>query len=48
MPTAEKVVKETTQTPVAKKEGTDHKCLWQRKKAQGAGIAQWLEHRTRD
>ena len=34
MPTAEKVVKETTQTPVAKKEGTDHKCLWQRKKAQ--------------
>ena len=36
MPTAEKAVKERdrTQMPVAKKEGTDHKCLWQRKKEQ--------------
>ena len=36
MPTAEKAVKETdrTQMPVAKKEKTDHKCLWQRKKEQ--------------
>ena len=34
MPTAEKAVKERdcTQMPVAKKERTDHKCLWQRKK----------------
>ena len=33
MPTAEKAVKERdhTQTPVAKEEKTDHKCLWQRK-----------------
>ena len=36
MPTAEKAVKETdrTQMPVAKKERTDHKYLWQRKKDQ--------------
>ena len=36
MPTAEKAVKERdcTQMPVAKKERTDHKCLWQRKKDQ--------------
>ena len=36
MPTAEKVMKERdhTQMPVAKKERTDHKCLWQRKKEQ--------------
>ena len=36
MTTAEKVVKERdcTQMPVAKKERTDHKCLWQRKKEQ--------------
>ena len=34
MPTAEKAAKERdrTQMPVAKKERTDHKCLWQRKK----------------
>ena len=34
MPTAEKAMKERdrTQMPVAKKERTDHKCLWQRKK----------------
>ena len=34
MPTAEKAIKERdhTQMPVAKKERTDHKCLWQRKK----------------
>ena len=36
MPTAEKAVKERdcTQMPMAKKERTDHKCLWQRKKEQ--------------
>ena len=36
MPTSEKAVKERdrTQTPVAKKEKTDHKCLWQRKEDQ--------------
>ena len=36
MPTAEKAVKERdcTQMPLAKKERTDHKCLWQRKKDQ--------------
>ena len=36
MPTAEKAMKERdrTQTPVAKKERTDHKYLWQRKKDQ--------------
>ena len=36
MPTAEKAVKERdcTQMPVAKKERTDHKCLWQRNKEQ--------------
>ena len=36
MLTAEKAVKEGdwTQMPVAKKERTDHKCLWQRKKDQ--------------
>ena len=36
MPTAEKAVKERdcTQMPVAKKERTDHKSLWQRKKDQ--------------
>ena len=36
MPTAEKAVKERdcTQMPMAKKERTDHKCLWQRKKDQ--------------
>ena len=31
MPVAEKAMKER---PVAKKERTDHKCLWQRKKDQ--------------
>ena len=36
MPTAEKAVKEKdcTQMPAAKKERTDHKYLWQRKKDQ--------------
>ena len=36
MPTAEKAVKERdcTQIPMAKKERTDHKCLWQRKQDQ--------------
>ena len=36
MPTTEKAAKERdcTQMPVAKKERTDHKCLWQRKKDQ--------------
>ena len=36
MPTAEKAMKERdcTQMPMAKKERTDHKCLWQRKKDQ--------------
>ena len=36
MPTAEKAMKERdcTQMPMAKKERTDHKCLWQRKKEQ--------------
>ena len=36
MPMGEKAVKERdcTQMPVAKKERTDHKCLWQRKKDQ--------------
>ena len=36
MPTAERAMKERdrTQIPVAKKERTDHKCLWQRKKEQ--------------
>ena len=36
MPMAEKAVKERdrTQMHVAKKERTDHKCLWQRKKDQ--------------
>ena len=36
MPTAEKDVKERncTQMPAAKKERTDHKCPWQRKKDQ--------------
>ena len=36
MPTAEKAMKERdcTQMPVAKKERTDHKCLWQRKNDQ--------------
>ena len=36
MPTAEKAMKgsDCTQMPVAKKERTDHKCLWQRKKEQ--------------
>ena len=36
MPTAEKAIKERdrTQMSVAKKERTDHKCLWQRKKEQ--------------
>ena len=34
MPTAEKAMKEKdrTQMPVAKKDRTDHKCLWQRQK----------------
>ena len=36
MPLAEKAMKERdrTQMPVAKKERTDHKCQWQRKKEQ--------------
>ena len=36
MPTAKKAMKEgdRTQMPVAKKERTDHKCLWKRKKDQ--------------
>ena len=36
MPMAEKAIKERdrTQMPVAKKERTDHKCLWQRKEVQ--------------
>ena len=36
MPTAEKAVKERdrTQMPAAKKERTDHKRMWQRKKDQ--------------
>ena len=36
MPTVEKAMKERdrTQMPVAKKERTDYKCLWQRKKEQ--------------
>ena len=36
MPTAEKAMKERdcTQMPMAKKERTDHKCLWQREKDQ--------------
>ena len=36
MPMAEKAMKERdcTQMPVAKKERTDHKCLWRRKKEQ--------------
>ena len=36
MPTAEKAMieRDHTQMPVAKKERTDHKCLWQRKKDQ--------------
>ena len=36
MPTAAKAMKERdcTQKPVGKKERTDHKCLWQRKKEQ--------------
>ena len=36
MPTAENAVKERdcTQMPMAKKDRTDHKCLWQRKKDQ--------------
>ena len=36
MPMAKKAVKERdcTQMPVTKKERTDHKCLWQRKKEQ--------------
>jgi len=36
MPTAGKAVKERdrTQRPVAKRERTDHKCLWQRKEDQ--------------
>ena len=36
MPTAGKAVKERncTQMPVTKKERTDHKCLWKRKKEQ--------------
>jgi len=36
MPMAKKAVKERdcTQMPVTKKERTDHKCLWQRKKKQ--------------
>ena len=36
MPATEKAMKERdrTQMPVAKKERTDHKCLWQRKKEQ--------------
>ena len=36
MPTVEKAMKERdcTQMPVAMKERTDHKCLWQRKKDQ--------------
>ena len=36
MPTVEKAIKERdcTQMPVTKKERTDHKCLWQRKKEQ--------------
>ncbi len=36
MPMAEKAMKEKdcTQMPVVKKERTDHKCLWQRKKHQ--------------
>ena len=36
MPTAEKAVKkrDCTQMPVAQKERTEHKCLWQRKKDQ--------------
>ena len=38
MPMAEKAVKERdcTQMPMAKKERTDHKCLWQRKKLRKA------------
>ena len=40
MTTAEKAVKErdSTQMPVAKKERTDHKCLWQRKKDQTTNV----------
>ena len=36
MPTAEKAMieRDHKQMPVAKKERTDHKCLWQRKKEQ--------------
>ena len=36
MPMAEKAMKERdhTQMPVAKKKGTNHKCLWQRKQDQ--------------
>ena len=36
MPTVKKAMKERdrTQIPVAKKERTNHKCLWQRKKEQ--------------
>ena len=36
MPTAEKAMKEGdhTQMPVAKKERTDHKCLWQSREDQ--------------
>ena len=47
MPTAEKAVKERgcTQMPVAKKERTGHKCLWQTKKDQtpnNGGKRKWL------
>ena len=40
MPMAEKAVKERdcTQMPMAKKERTDHKCLWQRKKDQTTNV----------
>ena len=40
MTTAEKAVKERdcTQMPAAKKERTDQKCLWQRKKDQTTNV----------
>ena len=40
MPAAEKAMNERdwTQMPVTKKERTDHKCLWQRKKEQTTNV----------
>ena len=51
MPTAEKAVKEKdcTQMSVAKKERTDHKYLWQRKKEQttnAGGKEKWLPNQS--